>query len=214
MSYAEGFISQEFIETEARQGVLEHIGFGGKSTASQGFFVTPDSRENIFMGSVRTWENETLFRSWYYQALRSDSMAALAGAVGLVASLSRVDGLVLMSRGLRVLGFGAVIGATKEVDAVFIANNEMATSTMIQVRADAFGTRHRSMFNYCASHSGSVGFVVSQDGDIRAITKVGAKLLMWENIRLHAGTAGPNFIPPFGWRKGRTKKTRPPKPGE
>ncbi len=214
MSYAEGFISQESIETQARQGLLDHIGFRGKSTASQVFFMTPDSRENIFMGSVRAGENEALFRSWYYQALRTDSMAALAGAVGLVASLSCVDGLVLMSRGFRVLGFGAVIVATSKVDTVFVANDEMGKTNMTQAHADAYGTRHRSMFNYCASHSGSVGFVVSQDGDIRAITKVGVKLVMWENIRLHAGTAEPNFIPPFGWRKGRTKKTRLPKAGE
>jgi len=84
----------------------------------------------------------------------------------------------------------------------------MGKLTTVRARADAYGTRHRSMFNYCAAHSGSVGFVVSQDGDIRAITKVGTKLVMWENIRLHAGTAEHNFIPPFGWQRGRANKTK------
>ncbi|MDJ0365921.1 hypothetical protein QMK33_12225 [Hymenobacter sp. H14-R3] len=40
------------------------------------------------------------------------------------------------------------------------------------------------MFAYCWNHAGSLGFVVSQDGDIRAITRVGDKLIMWENIKV------------------------------
>jgi hypothetical protein len=40
------------------------------------------------------------------------------------------------------------------------------------------------MFSYGWNNAGSLGFVVSQDGDIRAITKVGDKLVMWENIKV------------------------------
>jgi len=37
---------------------------------------------------------------------------------------------------------------------------------------------------YCFAHPGSLGFVISQDGDIRAITRVGKNLVMWENLKV------------------------------
>jgi hypothetical protein len=37
------------------------------------------------------------------------------------------------------------------------------------------------MMRYRWSVPGSVGFVLSQDGDIRAITRKGDDLLVWEN---------------------------------
>lgn len=40
------------------------------------------------------------------------------------------------------------------------------------------------MMRYCSSHPGALGFVVSQDGFVRAITRVGSKVVMWENIRV------------------------------
>jgi hypothetical protein len=40
------------------------------------------------------------------------------------------------------------------------------------------------MMRYCYKHPGSVGFVVSQDGDVRALTRVGEAVIMWDNIRL------------------------------
>jgi hypothetical protein len=47
-----------------------------------------------------------------------------------------------------------------------------------------FGTRHRAMMRHCYENEGAVGFVISQDGDIRATTKVGDHLVLWENIHV------------------------------
>jgi hypothetical protein len=49
-----------------------------------------------------------------------------------------------------------------------------------------FGTRHRSMMRHCAAYPDSVGFVVSQDGDVRAISRVGEQIVLWDNIRLYS----------------------------
>ena len=38
------------------------------------------------------------------------------------------------------------------------------------------------MMRYCYSNPGSIGFVISQDGDVRAITRLGSRLVLWENI--------------------------------
>jgi hypothetical protein len=64
-----------------------------------------------------------------------------------------------------------------------------------------FGTRHRSMMRYCAAVPGSVGFVVSQDGDVRAITRVRDDLVVWENVKLR--------LDDFERRRPSRKKSEP-----
>jgi hypothetical protein len=39
---------------------------------------------------------------------------------------------------------------------------------------------------YCDKVPGSIGFVISQDGDVRAITKVDERLVVFDNLRLQA----------------------------
>ena len=50
------------------------------------------------------------------------------------------------------------------------------------VQLDSFGTRHRSAFRICSNYEDSLAFVVSQDGGIKAIMRVGADLLIWQDI--------------------------------
>lgn len=115
----------------------------------------------------------------------------LEGAIWFISLLTRVDGLVLMNKKLEVLGFGVEITVADELSEVFISNapdaNEAAISSFEYLR---YGTRHRSMMRYCGKHPGSVGFVVSQDGDVRAITKVKEQVVVWENIQLQL----PSFV--------------------
>jgi hypothetical protein len=40
------------------------------------------------------------------------------------------------------------------------------------------------MIRYCNQYEGTLGFVISQDGDIRAIVKHEGQLLLWENINV------------------------------
>ena len=60
----------------------------------------------------------------------------------------------------------------------------ISMSRRLPLSSDAFGTRHRSMMRYCNSNPGSVGFVISEDGDIRAMTKVGQDLVVWDGVLL------------------------------
>ncbi len=115
-----------------------------------------------------------------------DATYALDGAVAFVAALSQVDGLILMGPGLNVRGFGVEITVRNGPKYVYLADRAtIAGRALAGVEVSHFGTRHRSMFRYCNAHPGSVGFVISQDGDIRAITKVGRMLVMWENLNLY-----------------------------
>lgn len=114
-----------------------------------------------------------------------DAVKAEVGCVNFIASLTRVDGLVLLSGGFVVRGFGVEITRRQDPPEVFIAGDDLASRLALRpLDFSHFGTRHRSMMRFCCSHPGSVGFVVSQDGDIRAMTRVGGRLVLWEHIRL------------------------------
>ncbi|MCM0081687.1 hypothetical protein L4X63_08815 [Geomonas sp. Red32] len=107
------------------------------------------------------------------------------GVIWFVAILTRVDGLVVMDRSLDVKGYGVEIMTSQEPANLYLATDRMATPSKLKpVSYTHFGTRHRSMMRYCFQHPGSIGFVISQDGEVRVITKVEDRLILWENIKL------------------------------
>lgn len=113
-----------------------------------------------------------------------DAEGSLDGALWFVSLLSRVDGLVLLTPQLRVEGFGVEITVDRPPVTVLSAVDADA-SKLMPLDYNHFGTRHRSMMRYCFYRPGSVGFVVSQDGDVRAVTRVAHQLVVWENLQLH-----------------------------
>ncbi len=116
---------------------------------------------------------------------QEDAKKAELGCAAFVSSLAGVDGLILLSDGLRVSGFGVEIKRRGDPSKVFSAGNPTGNfSRLKSLDLSQFGTRHRSMMRYCDHHPGSIGFVISQDGDVRAITKTKHGLLVWENIQL------------------------------
>jgi hypothetical protein len=128
----------------------------------------------------------------------------VTGCVRFVSSLSCVDGLVLADPKLVIRGFGVEIRTKKEVKAVYLASSPRAPSKSLKkVDPNHYGTRHRSMMRYCFAHPGSLGFVISQDGDIRVLTRVGTKLVMWENPKVLDFFKGygrePSSVPKEEW---------------
>jgi len=114
-----------------------------------------------------------------------ESLEEIAGCIRFVSSLSRVDGVVLLDPDLVVKGFGAEITIADDLREVFIAGDSLGTPQLLQkVDFNHFGTRHRSMMRYCFQHQDSIGFVISQDRDIRAMMAIDRKLVLWENIKV------------------------------
>jgi hypothetical protein len=109
----------------------------------------------------------------------------VTGCVRFIASLSRVDGLIWFDSQLRLKAFGVEITVREEPSSTFLALDSEAKKTK-QLDLNHYGTRHRSMFRYCNAYPNSIGFVISQDGDVRAITRVGERVIMWENVRIHS----------------------------
>jgi hypothetical protein len=114
-----------------------------------------------------------------------ESEKEVEAAIWFVALLTRIDGLVLMNQELEVFGFGVEITTAKEPLSVRKALTANAAKKARKTfNYTYFGTRHRSMMRYCDANPASLGFVISQDSDVRAITKVDDDVCMWENFRL------------------------------
>ena len=117
---------------------------------------------------------------------KNESSSELKGAIRFVASLSCIDGLVVLDDQLKVKGFGAVVKNFNLPEEVYISKTaRFSVRNLEPIKPNHFGTRHRAIFSHCWENVESLGFVISQDGDIRAITRIDNKLIMWENIRVH-----------------------------
>ncbi len=107
---------------------------------------------------------------------------AITDSVSFVASLAGVDGAVLITDRLRVLGFGAeVIAHSPSLRFIRSAENEDGDKGPL-IPFDAYGTRHRSAFRFCSSYEDAMTFVISSDGGIKGVKRVGADLAFWPDI--------------------------------
>jgi len=109
----------------------------------------------------------------------------VTGAIKVVTSLAAVDGLVLLTPLLEVVGFGVKILSGSAACTVydgpsFIRRGIAAT----RVDTSRFGTRHNSMLRYCRADSNAVGIIVSQDGQVRVVLSIGRSLTLWDNVQL------------------------------
>jgi hypothetical protein len=107
---------------------------------------------------------------------------ALFEVAHLVADLTRVDGAVLLTDSLEVLGFGVEIaGELPEVSRVMRAH-DLDGASRTWVRTDRVGTRHRSAYRLCQAVRDALALVVSQDGGLRFIRWHGQSVAYWEQV--------------------------------
>ncbi len=124
----------------------------------------------------------------------------LTGCIRFLTSLSRVDGLIWLDPQLSLRAFGVEITLKSDPGTVLRAENPLGTETK-KIDLSYFGMRHRSMMRYCAADLSSIGFVVSQDGDVRAITSLKGRILLWENVRIQSVLIPKAAEPGKGGRK-------------
>jgi hypothetical protein len=121
-----------------------------------------------------------------YEASRSQQLSqmdeALFEVAHLVANLTRVDGTVIMTDRLEILGFGVEIaGELPEVLRVARAH-DLEGAEREWVRTDRVGTRHRSAYRLCQAVRDALALVVSQDGDLRFIRWHDDGVTYWEQV--------------------------------
>ncbi|MEI9962142.1 MAG: putative sensor domain DACNV-containing protein [Limisphaerales bacterium] len=122
------------------------------------------------------------------QSQMQDVENGLRDALDAVARLTAVDGAVVINRKLELIGFGTVVklGQTAPYK-VFRCEDRRATQKK-QIAIESYGTRHRSAFEFCFRNQPSVAIVVSQDGGVKTVTRVGKHIYFWENIFFDAST--------------------------
>ena len=100
-----------------------------------------------------------------------------------IAKLTTVDGAVVLDKNLDLYGFGAEIltdrmeRKTPSISFLRPDNTEDTTKKFTDN-----GTRHRSGYRLCNCIDDSVVIVCSQDGTVRACTKVDGKVVVFSNI--------------------------------
>jgi hypothetical protein len=115
----------------------------------------------------------------------ADTKGELKGCIRFLTSLSRVDGLLWLDTGLELRAFGVEVAEREDPPKVCIAQNTDGSERKT-VDLNQYGMRHRSMIRYCGFNPEAVGFVVSQDGGLKAVTKVDDSVLMWDRVRIHS----------------------------
>jgi hypothetical protein len=121
-----------------------------------------------------------------YERSRSPSLMALDEALfevaHLVADLSAVDGAVVLTDRLELLGFGAEIaGNLREVSTVARAL-DLRGARRERVRTDLVGTRHRSAYRLCETVKGALAVVISQDGALRVVRWHDDAVTYWDQV--------------------------------
>jgi hypothetical protein len=107
---------------------------------------------------------------------------ALFEAAHLIASLSGVDGAIVLTKRYEILGFGAEIwGTLDHVMTVAKALDAEGEHTVMEL-SEGVGTRHRSAYRLCHALPGADVIVVSHDGTVRFVKWRKGVVTYWDQV--------------------------------
>jgi hypothetical protein len=109
---------------------------------------------------------------------------SLSDCFRFIASLCAVDGALVITDRMSVLGFGAEVTAlSPTLRSVEVGHDSTATERST-LSIESYGTRHRSAFRFCSSFENAIAFVVSQDGGVKVIKRHGPHVILWPDINM------------------------------
>jgi hypothetical protein len=116
----------------------------------------------------------------------------LADAGDLVARLSGVDGALVITSDLRIVGFGAeiVVAPTVPIPAFEVHGSPQNPKDWRIIDGDRFGMRHRSALRAVTVAENAAAFVVSQDRTVTFFWKQDARVL----LKRHVNTGNPSVV--------------------
>ena len=101
----------------------------------------------------------------------------------LIAKLTMVDGGVVLTKNLELIGFGVEtyvdLTDKKRIDMCFLGHDNKENKSR---HFNDNGMRHRACYQFCNSVEGSVAIILSQDGGIEACTKHEGKVVVYYNV--------------------------------
>jgi len=100
----------------------------------------------------------------------------------LIADLASVDGAVVLTKQMEMLGFGGEIsGKLDDVLKVKKALDADGERTIWE-RTEDVGTRHRSVYRLCNGIRHALAIVISQDGDVRFVKWKDGAVTHWDQV--------------------------------
>ena len=114
------------------------------------------------------------------QREKEDVEIGLRDSLDNLARLTAVDGAVIVTRKFELLGFGAVVRLDRTGDYKVFKAEDRSGKSKREVGIETYGTRHRAAFEFCYKNLPSVAIVLSQDGGIKFVTRIGDDLYFWE----------------------------------
>lgn len=144
------------------------------------------SSETHFL-SKYSFDGPQLFESRFENLLDSESqtlppLEKMMSGIGyrrkinecicLVAQLSAVDGALILANNLEVVAFGATLTAPRWTRKKILGSDGYGYVTGDVFDSERYGTRHNSAIDFAGASPGSIVFVISQDGPVRAFTRV------------------------------------------
>jgi hypothetical protein len=121
-----------------------------------------------------------------YVSLQTEELAQLDERMfkfaRFIARLTGVDGAVVTTEGLELIGFGGIIQGTMEVGgSVALALDPEALRRRVEL-VESVGTRHRSLYYLCHKLQDVLGIIVSQDAKARVVTWSREMVTCWDVI--------------------------------
>ncbi|MBV8175027.1 MAG: hypothetical protein JO207_00045 [Verrucomicrobia bacterium] len=112
----------------------------------------------------------------------SDLDEALFDFAHFLADLMAVDGALVVTQALELVGFGAEL----RFDATDLKGVRHALDLegdiWVKEPIDNVGTRHRAVYRFCHGYSGCLAIVVSQDGSVQFVRKHNGAVTYWNQL--------------------------------
>ena len=106
----------------------------------------------------------------------------IAGALHVLAALTRAEGIVRLDPHLDLVSFGGQPGAGLP-ERVYLAADELA-SELTPISLRSFGPRNQALLRLCYQDPQALGFAFTQEGEIRAMLWHEDKLIVWNTVSL------------------------------
>jgi hypothetical protein len=101
----------------------------------------------------------------------------------LFSDLMQVDGALVLDNRLGIVGFGGEIRVDRNVLHVGMAL-DLEGKNVTQWKVQSDGTRHRSVYRLCSVEPAVIGFVISQDSQVRMIANVDDSVIFWAHTMI------------------------------
>lgn len=125
--------------------------------------------------------------SWaHYQQSHDAELLALTAEIehlaDYLAGLAAVDGALVLTQQLDLVGFGVEIQATQvPLEQVYRALDLEARQRQ-PLAADHGGTRHRAAYRLCLAAPECLAIVISQDGGVQFVHEQAGQVVVWDQL--------------------------------